>query len=558
MMFCSLKELITESDVEQKLLWPLLTTSVPNGAGLLAADILTKLSIRRLEIGKGTGKKLYYPDYMVVLAGLPVLVVEAKAPRESVEQGLTEARLYGTELNALFPSGINPCTRVVACNGSELQSAPVDTADPDIKLKHSDISGGSTLFAELIDLCCRAALQAHADDIRKRFRKPQYRRAVTFVGGPAFQNEELAPNTFGATIVGDYGHVFNPRTRAERALIARDAYVPSLRRQRYIEPIDRLIRSAVMPATAQLPTLEDTSLPSELSAALSERRNLENQVLLLVGSVGSGKSTFVDYVSVVALPEELRRRTVWARINLNDAPLSADVAYTWIARAITSELKAAIPDEDVNDLETLEKIFRPELNMIRRGALKLLDPNSTEYKTRLADELLKLQRDDIGFAKDLARYMCAGPGKLLVIVLDNCDKRTRDEQLTMFSADQTGTIHRFLRAVANGRDIPQYDSDLESAIGVSDRRHADPLHGGRNGAGPAASSCPPIRRCDRRCKRRVGTGPGGGAGAFIHLWQRRDPISARLAGCGIRHDVDPGPSAKSGVFLPFHFPAGPG
>jgi hypothetical protein len=88
-MFCSPEELVTESDVEQKLMWPLLTTGHPNGAGYLVADILTKVSIRRLEIGKGTSKKLYYPDYMVVLAGLPVLVVEAKAPRESVEQGLT-------------------------------------------------------------------------------------------------------------------------------------------------------------------------------------------------------------------------------------------------------------------------------------------------------------------------------------------------------------------------------------------------------------------------------------------------------------------------------------
>jgi hypothetical protein len=74
--------------------------------------------------------------------------------------------------------------------------------------------------------------------------------------------------------------------------------------------------------------------------------------------------------------------------------------------------------------------------VIRRGALKLLDPASIEYKTRLADELLKLQRDDTAFAKSLARYVCAGPGKLLVIVLDNCDKRTRDEQLTMFQVAQ--------------------------------------------------------------------------------------------------------------------------
>ncbi len=197
-----------------------------------------------------------------------------------------------------------------------------------------------------------------------------------------------------------------------------------------------MIRTAVSPTTAKLPTLENTSTPSELTSALRERRTLENQVLLLVGSVGSGKSTFIDYVSLVALPKELRDKSQWVRINLNDAPVSANIAYGWIAKAIISDLRSLIPDQDIEELETLEKIFWPELNAMRRGPLKLLDPGSIEYKTRLADELLNLQRDDITLAKCLARYICAGPGKLLVIVLDNCDKRTRDEQLTMFQVAQ--------------------------------------------------------------------------------------------------------------------------
>ena len=54
----------------------------------------------------------------------------------------------------------------------------------------------------------------------------------------------------------------------------------------------------------------------------------------------------------------------------------------------------------------------------------------------MADELIRLHTDPIIFAQCFARYLCAGPGKLLVIVLDNCDKRTRDDQLTMFQVDQ--------------------------------------------------------------------------------------------------------------------------
>jgi hypothetical protein len=202
-MFCSLSELITESDVEQKFIWPLLTTPYPNGLGLVSADVLTKPSIRRLEIGKGTSRKLYFPDYIVVIAGLPVLVVEAKAPGESLDQALSEARLYANEINALFPSGINPCARVIACNGHDLLSASADTLEPDVAIAHADLSAANADFARLVDCCRRAALQEHADRIRRAFRKPKFLRAGNLVGGLGFQNEELASNTFGATIVGD-------------------------------------------------------------------------------------------------------------------------------------------------------------------------------------------------------------------------------------------------------------------------------------------------------------------------------------------------------------------
>ena len=218
----------------------------------------------------------------------------------------------------------------------------------------------------------------------------------------------------------------------------------------------------------QLPLIEDTSSAAELSSAFRERRNLENQVLLLVGSVGSGKSTFIEYVSLVALPKPLRDKTIWARINLNDAPLSANVAYGWIARAVISELRLAIPDEDIEDVTTLKKIFKPELGALMKGPLKLLDPDLTEFKTRLVDEILRLQGDALAFAKCLARYVCAGPGKLLTIVLDNCDKRTRDEQLMMFQIAQWVRTEFRCLVVLPLRDVTfdrhRYEPPLDTAI----------------------------------------------------------------------------------------------
>ena len=49
--------LITESDVEQKFTWPLLTGLSPHGLGLTAAELFTKPDIRAFEIEKGLAAK---------------------------------------------------------------------------------------------------------------------------------------------------------------------------------------------------------------------------------------------------------------------------------------------------------------------------------------------------------------------------------------------------------------------------------------------------------------------------------------------------------------------
>jgi hypothetical protein len=68
-----LNELLNESDVEQKFLFGFLTESEPIGMGLPSSVIQTKANLRRFALGKGAETKLYYPDYVVVVLGLPVV-----------------------------------------------------------------------------------------------------------------------------------------------------------------------------------------------------------------------------------------------------------------------------------------------------------------------------------------------------------------------------------------------------------------------------------------------------------------------------------------------------
>jgi predicted NACHT family NTPase len=51
---------------------------------------------------------------------------------------------------------------------------------------------------------------------------------------------------------------------------------------------------------------------------------------LIVGSVGSGKTTFIDHLKEVALPNDIVNSTLWLRFNMNESPVSSEEVYDWL------------------------------------------------------------------------------------------------------------------------------------------------------------------------------------------------------------------------------------
>lgn len=154
-LFCDLSDMINESDVEQKFIFPFLNSEPPIGLGFKPEEILTKHILRQRVIGKGQKQKYYYPDYLISIRGIPVLVVEAKAPDIELSDGFTEARLYAHEVNASFPHKLNAYQFVIACNGKELWVGYSDQAIPFYQLKYDEISSETKVFGEVINLCSR-------------------------------------------------------------------------------------------------------------------------------------------------------------------------------------------------------------------------------------------------------------------------------------------------------------------------------------------------------------------------------------------------------------------
>lgn len=422
----------TESDVEQKFAWPLLTSPSPHGLGLHAAEIFTKPDIRAFEIEKGKAAKLYFPDYVVCLLGIPVLIVEVKRPGEDLVFAAREARLYAAELNALYPPETNPCRFALVSDGLNTQLRSWDSekvlAEFPLKQAIASVPG----FTSFLNLVQAEALKNVAAEVCRKIRPRKLFRALNLIGGKTVQNEQIPPNDFGKVLIANFQAIFDPASFEDRRKIVKNAYVGSPRKKRYAGEIDRIIRNSAPIVAAEAVLIEDVVTPKAVLHSFDDLVSLRNKILLLIGSVGSGKSTFIDYLRECVLSEDLRERTAWVRIDLNPAPLSRDEIYPWLRQQIIAGIKSSSPDVDTDCLDGQLNLYRKEVKQLEAIDGELLGKDSREFKSTLATALEQLRANGPRTIQALEQYLCSGRNRLLIVVLDNCDKRNREEQLLMF------------------------------------------------------------------------------------------------------------------------------
>jgi len=441
-LYCELESMITESDVEQKFLYPFLHSETPMGLGYTDSEILTKHILKKIEIDKGQKCHYYYPDYVISLRGLPVMVVEAKAPSELLGDGYYEARLYALELNSAFSHGFNTCKYIVASNGHEMWIGYADQSVPAMKLTYADFNIQNINFGKCVDLIKRKTLEKTVALLYKKRRgEAKYISPVGQLGGKRVQNSELEENAFGRILVFENRGIFDPNTEDERKAIVKNAYISSVKREQHMDPIYKEIKRFEQPSSTKL-TLIATENPQELVDRIKENvidNAEEYSLMLIVGNVGSGKTTFTRYFRHVFLEQnhsKLAARCEWIFLNMNLAPVSKDEIYTWVKQNIIESIKTNHPDMDVDNIETIKKIFKNDITKFEKGLGALIAADQDKYNSELYKLLQEKTQDEDAYLTSLLKHIKGDYAKIPIVVMDNCDKRHKDEQLLMFEVAQ--------------------------------------------------------------------------------------------------------------------------
>ena len=111
----------------------------------------TKATVEQVVIGKGKQKRLYYPDYLAYARRgkeKPVLVIDAKHPNESAEEGIQDAQLYTSVIRRRMTSP-KPEQYCIGVNGNQLVVKHYDSDTPLHILIFTDFVDGNPKFEAL-------------------------------------------------------------------------------------------------------------------------------------------------------------------------------------------------------------------------------------------------------------------------------------------------------------------------------------------------------------------------------------------------------------------------
>jgi hypothetical protein len=427
--------LTSESDVEQKVIMPLLT-----GAGFLDLpldQIYTKEYLAPTELDKKAGKTGgYYPDYSVWIRSFPLMIVEAKAPDVPSEEGYREASLYARHLNQGYRTGLNPSRFILATNGNTLLFGYWD-CDPVLRVEIMNLRQGTNDLEKLRECCHVRVLQAYALDCVQHIQSEHSVYPYNLVGGQALLHARPPLNSFAADLSPILRRYFSSSNQEDSREIIERAYVSSAEITEYDRVLEAFLKDRLFyrgdTVVQQLnPGRHAEEHVEKAISDFSNARPKGGQLQIIQGAVGSGKSLFMRRYRQALQSNTLSDRTRWAFVDFNASPPELAHAEHWLCTAFAEGFARENPTIDLSSENVLRGVFSRNIQK-RRAIYSGLEKSAPEEAAIVkAHDLMRWQDDPEETARGIADYVLGNRQEILVAVMDNVDRLDLKSQLDAF------------------------------------------------------------------------------------------------------------------------------
>ncbi|MFV3408785.1 hypothetical protein ACNH6C_09275 [Bdellovibrio bacteriovorus] len=167
--------------------------------------------------------------------------------------------------------------------------------------------------------------------------------------------------------------------------------------------------------------IKDRNANNPLQKAITKSGELKVQkFIVLLGPVGAGKTTFLNYVRNVSGAAEINNKILWLTLDFKKATRQDNVRSF-----IYSELRDAIEEDkqfDLGDWDiTISRAYEEKINNLKRGPLKpLVKSNPDQFDIRISEMVNKEREEYEPYVNQVLSY--SSDLRPTYIIFDNVDQ----------------------------------------------------------------------------------------------------------------------------------------
>jgi hypothetical protein len=115
------------------------------------------------------------------------------------------------------------------------------------------------------------------------------------------------------------------------------------------------------------------------------------ELILLLGGIGSGKTTFLKRYQRTVGAEMLAKRSIWFHVDFLAAPLDPRELEDFVWRSVLDQLRSRYSSPHLETRRNIKRVYHAEIQAIAETALRSLKPNTDHYEEALSPYLEKWQ-----------------------------------------------------------------------------------------------------------------------------------------------------------------------
>ncbi|WP_239329721.1 AAA family ATPase [Frankia sp. CiP3] len=292
-------------------------------------------------------------------------------------------------------------------SGMAFVFSSLNSVEEDFKLFYRLLDRSSAGHAEYRPYFQEAEGQPiRANDVRRPLRRPGSENLLPL--GPLASDINDVMRSFFDRLSGDS----DPGLLARCFVTTNESQVADRQLAKISEDLLTRIRG--------LDTADADALSGLIRRAAATKRN---EFVVIVGTKGAGKSTFIERFFGLVLSPEIAKQCIVLRVNLASNDGDADTVQKWLDRELLRTIENTVFPDDPPEYNEIEGIFYDEYNRLRRGAWReLYESNHSQFRIDFG-KYIEARREEQphDYINGLIRHVVGSRKKLPVIVFDNAD-----------------------------------------------------------------------------------------------------------------------------------------